>query len=459
MKRKTNKGITLIALVVTIVVLLILAGASIAMLTGDNGIIVQAKRAREENIKGEIKEELELEIADMRANKASKGEELTKQEVIDRITEKGVVVTDSEGNTIQGEYKDYEITIDENYNVTVGGALTGAKPEVEITVLPAGSNPILKLDIKVIATTEEGEIKSIETLSTGMTLKETVSEANKTFTVTENGIYKFKITGTNKRIVIKEIEVKTITEANAESVLEGISRMTSSGNQKISVIGTISGKREYVEYPMNVIVHKGNLVLNGTTAAVLNDGEKQITVTPNSSKVYQFGSTGDIGTESANAKNTVVLKVDGNLTINSGVTLTAVGSSYGGPKGLIIYCTGTLANNGTISMTARGAKAAGQNVYLWKNTSNSYEYIPAVGATGAASAYNAVGKVGGAGTSRQLGGGGSGAQVMGGANSSGPSGKGATATSYSGGSGGGSSEATRSGGAGVGNGRFWWKNE
>ena len=45
---KTNeKGITLIALVITIIVLLILAGVSISMLTGDNGIITQAQRAKE----------------------------------------------------------------------------------------------------------------------------------------------------------------------------------------------------------------------------------------------------------------------------------------------------------------------------------------------------------------------------------------------------------------------------
>ena len=36
---KTNKGITLIALVITIIVLLILAGVTIATLTGDNGIL------------------------------------------------------------------------------------------------------------------------------------------------------------------------------------------------------------------------------------------------------------------------------------------------------------------------------------------------------------------------------------------------------------------------------------
>ena len=44
---KKNKGITLIALVVTIIVLLILAGVSIAMLTGDNGILTQSNKAKE----------------------------------------------------------------------------------------------------------------------------------------------------------------------------------------------------------------------------------------------------------------------------------------------------------------------------------------------------------------------------------------------------------------------------
>jgi len=42
---KNNKGITLIALVVTIIVLLILAGVSIAMLTGENGILGRASES------------------------------------------------------------------------------------------------------------------------------------------------------------------------------------------------------------------------------------------------------------------------------------------------------------------------------------------------------------------------------------------------------------------------------
>ena len=47
-KLKKTNGITLIALIVTIIVLLILASVSISMLTGDNGILVQAKKAEEE---------------------------------------------------------------------------------------------------------------------------------------------------------------------------------------------------------------------------------------------------------------------------------------------------------------------------------------------------------------------------------------------------------------------------
>ena len=47
MREKNNiRGITLIALVITIIVLLILAGVSIAMLTGQNGILTQAQNAK-----------------------------------------------------------------------------------------------------------------------------------------------------------------------------------------------------------------------------------------------------------------------------------------------------------------------------------------------------------------------------------------------------------------------------
>ena len=61
--KKEKNGITLIALVVTIVVLLILAGTSIAMLTGDNGIISQAKNAKDKTNEANAKEQIDVEVA------------------------------------------------------------------------------------------------------------------------------------------------------------------------------------------------------------------------------------------------------------------------------------------------------------------------------------------------------------------------------------------------------------
>lgn len=55
---KEAKGITLIALVITIIVLLILAGVTIATLTGENGILTNSKQAKIMTKLGEIKETL-----------------------------------------------------------------------------------------------------------------------------------------------------------------------------------------------------------------------------------------------------------------------------------------------------------------------------------------------------------------------------------------------------------------
>ena len=59
---KERKGITLIALVITIIVLLILAGVSIAMLTGQNGILTQANNAKDETEQANAKEKVELAV-------------------------------------------------------------------------------------------------------------------------------------------------------------------------------------------------------------------------------------------------------------------------------------------------------------------------------------------------------------------------------------------------------------
>ena len=61
---KNQKGITLIALVITIIVLLILAGISIAMLAGDNGVLTKASDSKIVNALGAAKDEINLKAAE-----------------------------------------------------------------------------------------------------------------------------------------------------------------------------------------------------------------------------------------------------------------------------------------------------------------------------------------------------------------------------------------------------------
>ena len=61
-EKQKNRGITLIALVITIIVLLILAGVTIATLTGDNGILTKASKASEQTNQGNAEERVQLEV-------------------------------------------------------------------------------------------------------------------------------------------------------------------------------------------------------------------------------------------------------------------------------------------------------------------------------------------------------------------------------------------------------------
>ena len=62
--KRTNSGVTLIALIITIIVLLILAGVTIAMIVGDNGILNRAADAAVQTEQASIKEALDLAYSD-----------------------------------------------------------------------------------------------------------------------------------------------------------------------------------------------------------------------------------------------------------------------------------------------------------------------------------------------------------------------------------------------------------
>ena len=347
--KNSSKGITLIVLIITIIILLILAGVTISQLT-ENGLLYKAIKAKDQTQKMQAKEELESVLIEAAIEKQQ----------------------------------------NEKYN----------------------SNDFLNQFI-------------ISKISGAQ--------------INENNVLIKKYTFLIDRELLKIISVEEIqnNEEKTESLISKISEIQSNGYSTVKLkVKDNEGTEKIVEYNIHTIIYNGNLIL---------DGISNIEGATLSNNVYEFGSkTTDVATENENARNMVVLKVNGNLTINEGITLTACKSDdgYGGPKGMMIYCTGTLTNNGTVSMTARGTKAEGENVYLWQNLDNSYEYIPAVGATGGESVtkhenQSGNGINGYVGNGRQTGGGGSGAANASDADPIAVSGAGGNGTSYSGGAGGG----------------------
>ena len=107
--QKNSKGITLIALVITIIVLLILAGVTIATLTGDNGILTQAGNAKEQTEKADIIERAKVEIVGVQSENNG---ELPKED-LDRILKSydkdGTIRIDDEGNRYIVTSKNYKI--------------------------------------------------------------------------------------------------------------------------------------------------------------------------------------------------------------------------------------------------------------------------------------------------------------------------------------------------------------
>ena len=101
-KQRKSKGITLIALVITISVLLILAGVSIAMLTGENGILTQAQTSKEKTDEAEDMEKIKLAVSEAQIgeNNYQKLNENNLQKALNnQFGENSTVVLDNDDGT------------------------------------------------------------------------------------------------------------------------------------------------------------------------------------------------------------------------------------------------------------------------------------------------------------------------------------------------------------------------
>ena len=266
MKTKEMKGITLVALVITIVVLLILAGVSINTVLGDDGIIKKAKEAAETTKRASAEEEMNRLVLEYQLAKSDETLESFLQE---KVTEGRIdEVTDNGDGTItitkKVEGKDYTITVKK----------------------PVAPTPSVKVGAIRVVWDSTGAGSSLGEASTrkGTTLyimiESTISGGTTTvspqvpYAVTENGTYKFTVTGTvNGTTYTKEVSVTVNQFKN--SILEDINiKIGDSVNYTYDSAGSYSLSSTYSGYSSNQTIAQ----TTGVTWKVLNVDKENDTV-------------------------------------------------------------------------------------------------------------------------------------------------------------------------------------
>ena len=285
MKTKEMKGITLVALVITIVVLLILAGVSINTVLGDDGIIKKAKEAAETTKRASAEEEMNRLVLEYQL---AKNDETLESFLQEKVTEGRIDgVTDNGDGTItitkKVEGKDYTITVKKPVAPT---------PSVKVGAIRVVSDSTGAGSSLGEASTRKGTTLYImieSTISGGTT---TVSP-EVPYAVTENGTYKFTVTGTvNGTTYTKEVSVTVNQFKN--SILENINiKIGDSVNYTYDSAGSYSLSSTYSGYSSNQTIAQ----TTGLTWKVLNVDKENDTVdiistNPTSSTVRFYGALG-----------------------------------------------------------------------------------------------------------------------------------------------------------------------
>ena len=207
-----KKGITLIALVVTVVVLIILAGVSINAVLGDNGIIKKSNQAASVTKEAEVKEAINRTILEFYLT----NDYATLEDFLKAKAEDGSIdsVTKNADGTLTVKKGEYSVTVENKTNSSGGsssGGSTGGETQTpEITIGEA--KVVANSDGTGSAITDAASVYLGDTLyitfSHSITGGTTTVDKTIPYAVTKNGTYKFTVTGTvNGKSYTKEVSV------------------------------------------------------------------------------------------------------------------------------------------------------------------------------------------------------------------------------------------------------------
>ena len=284
-KLKTNKGITLIALVISIIVLLILAGVTISALSGENGILQRSTDAKGETEKGDARDRITMTLAELQMERYT-----GTQSMEDFLNSKFDSVVDNGDGTYTVTLDGYEAIIDSNGDLVGDIQKSGPRPVVDEasikittdgTTVPADNSLTsgTTLQIEFTASIEGGTITAV----TPGTL------ASNKITYTTNGTEKevtFTITGTvggETRTSTKKISVASKYKIDHSEVV--VPTITATGdlanNPKIAEV-----RKENIPIPAGFTYVKGDKI----GGAVITDGTSEFVWVPVDTPSEMYGT-------------------------------------------------------------------------------------------------------------------------------------------------------------------------
>lgn len=169
---ENQNGITLIALVITIIVLLILAGVSIAMLTGQNGLLTQAQNAKTATEKSAEQEKMQIAVNSSRNDEGQLSIEKLKSEI---ESQNGKVLGDSIPTTVEINSNLYRVNSSGEVTKRIAGGtletVTGTETTNTTVQDALGNQVVVPAGFKIVNTSDY--------VTDGIVIEDTSYEATK----------------------------------------------------------------------------------------------------------------------------------------------------------------------------------------------------------------------------------------------------------------------------------------
>ena len=307
--KKNEKAITLIALVITIIVLLILAGVAIAALK-NTGLIGKTKDAQLKSLKADAKEKIELAIIEVQTEKTAKGEEVTLKTLHDEMPNINKDITADDyteaeeltGTVISGS-KTFNYSIDKKLKVTIEDeadekAFRVEAAEIEKTSFKIEENgtKLKKLNpVKYTYVADTGDTTTTKKIENITEMPYTVTDLQPATTYkvyviaydnSGNATESNKITVTTKdpEITYETVAVNTTNNATTSSAADSITKGTP---LYINIVAKLEGqactvtlKEDSTKTAPYAVTKNGKytFTVKGTYNGKTITGEKEVTV-------------------------------------------------------------------------------------------------------------------------------------------------------------------------------------